>query len=76
MLRTLGLFLLVFSLLSLFVHLDGMSRCFGTGSLACFNSPNPLDIPECGESLSGSGLATDLLQGRLDGRARSRGVKR
>jgi hypothetical protein len=36
MLRTFGLFLLVFSLLSLFVHLDGMSRCFGTGSLACF----------------------------------------
>jgi hypothetical protein len=36
MLRTFGLFLLVFSLLSLFVHLDGMSRWFGTGSLACF----------------------------------------
>jgi hypothetical protein len=36
MLRTFGLFLLVFSLLSLFVHLDGMSCLFGTGSLACF----------------------------------------
>ena len=36
MLRTFGLFLLVFSLLSLFVHLDATSRLFGTGSLACF----------------------------------------
>lgn len=36
MLRTLGLFLLLFSLLSLFVHLDGTSRLFGGGSLACF----------------------------------------
>lgn len=36
MLRTLGLFLLLFSLLSLFVGLNATSRLFGAGFLACF----------------------------------------
>lgn len=36
MLRTFGLFLLVFSLLSLLVHMDATSGLFGAASLACF----------------------------------------
>jgi hypothetical protein len=34
MVRTLGLFLLVFALLSLVVHLEGMGRLFGAGALS------------------------------------------
>ena len=36
MLRALGLFLLVFSLLSLVVHLDGLGQLFGTAALCLF----------------------------------------
>jgi hypothetical protein len=36
MLRAFGLFLLVFSLLSLVVHLDGLGGLFGTGALSLF----------------------------------------
>ena len=36
MLRTLGLFFLVFALLSLVVHLDILSEIFGTGALCLF----------------------------------------
>ena len=34
MFRTLGLFLLVFALLSLVVHLEGIGRLFGAGGLS------------------------------------------
>jgi hypothetical protein len=36
MLRALGLFLLVFSLLSLVVHFDGLGQLFGTAALCLF----------------------------------------
>jgi hypothetical protein len=36
MLRAFGLFLLVFSLLSLIVHLNGLSSLFGVGALSLF----------------------------------------
>lgn len=36
MLRAFGLFLLVFSLLSLVVHLGGLSSLFGAGALSLF----------------------------------------
>jgi hypothetical protein len=36
MLRAFGAFLVVFSILSLVVHLDGVSSVFGTGALSLF----------------------------------------
>lgn len=36
MLRAFGLFLLVFALLSLVVHLDGLGQLFGTAALCLF----------------------------------------
>jgi hypothetical protein len=36
MLRAFGLFLLVFSVLSLVVHVDGLGGLFGTGALCLF----------------------------------------
>jgi hypothetical protein len=36
MLRAFGMFLLLFALLSLVVHLDGMGQLFGTAALCLF----------------------------------------